>query len=415
MQRKAGEKPGLAYIMAVGMLVLVLLGGIAMVSGRSIRATASLSPSAPYTLLCGFGLGPGPASLLFKARPEPRSPTYELALYSLRSDSPSSDFTCSEQHNSSSLTLVRFPYASAPVSLSFPVQAEAGHWSFYLAVCNVTTEMIKVKYTLTVQGAGNTHLSIEEVGLEDWLFPLCLLYGLIAVYAGYKLVAALWLSEDLEGGLVLMAFALAIEVVAIVFMRIDLGRMEEDGKGWGIFRFFGLFGDLSAQSFILIILLCVATGYYIKSQDFPFPELIIYPALFYLFYLTVLLVGDQLSETHSLRDSGLKGVWGKGEIAGKMGLLGWTLHMAADVKGPGDLQRAMGKIRKICYLAYGNTALGYLCGLAVPAAYSYKVFIVVSRTAAAIAVAWLLSLLGPEDRYRRVQGCGEVLPSSKSE
>lgn len=404
----------MALLMVMGRVVLLLLGVTLLVSGRSTRSTAILNPNSPYVLLCGFGLGPGSGSLLFRAKPESHSP-FHLALYSLRSDSSLPDFTCSEARNTSSLSLVRFPLTAAPVSLSLPEQKSAHHWSFYLALCNITSETVKIKYTLTVKGTGNTHLTVEEVGLEDWLLPLCVLYGLAALYAGYKLVAAFWLSEDLEGGLFLLAFALLIEVIAIVFMRIDLLRLEEDGKGWVIFRFFALFGDLSVQSFVLILLLCVSTGYYLKSQAFPCPELIVYPSILYLFYLTALLVGDQLSEGRTLRETGLKGGWGKLEIGGKMALLGWTLHMAAEMKGMGEMRRVVGKIRKICCLAYGNTALGYLCGLLAAADCRYTVFLLVSRTCTVLAVTWLLSLLGAEEKYQRVQGLSPVLPSSKTQ
>jgi len=400
--------------MVMGRAIVLLLGVTLLVSGRFTRSTAILNPHTSYVLLSGFGLGPGSGSILFRPRPELHSPSYQLALYSLRSDSPLPDFTCSEPHNSSSLSLVRFPLTAAPLSLSLPAQNSSHHWSFYLSMCNITSDSLRLRYTLTVQGPGNMHLSVEEIGLEDWLLPLCVLYSLVALYAGYKLVAAFWLSEDLEGGLVLMAFALVIEVISLIFMRIDLIRMEEDGKGWAIFRFFGLFGDLSAQCFVLIILLCVATGYYIKSQDFPCPELIIYPAIFYLFYLTALLVGDQLSESRGLRETGLKGRWGKLEMVGKLALLGWTLHMAAEMKGVGEMHRVMRKIRKICYLAYGNTALGYLCGLLAAPDCRYTVFLLVSRTCTALALAWLLSLLGIEEKYQRVQGL-PVLPSSKTQ
>ena len=402
--------------MGMAVRVVVLLGVLTLVTGKFIRATAYLAPSsAPYALLTGFSMNPGSGSLQFKARPSASLPSYQLALYFVRSDSSLPTYPCTPPHNTTSLTSLLFPLTSNPVSLTLPSHSSPDHYLFYLAICNTTSDPLRLKYTLAIQGPASTQITIEEFGLEDWLSPLCLLYGLVAAYASYKLIAAFRMSDDLEGGLVLIVFAMVVEVISMVFAIIDIGKMTEDGKGWGIFRFFGVFGDMSAQSFVVIILLCVASGYYIKSTEFPYPELIIYPSLLYLLFLTGLLICDQLSEPYHFRDSSLKDIYGKLEIIGKIGLLMWTLRMVNEIKGASDMRKVMTRIRKICYLAYGNTGLGYLCSRLVPVVLRYKVFVVVSRGTMAAAVVWLLSLLAPEEGYRKVEGCGQVLPSSKSE
>ena len=404
---------------------VVALLMLAAASGRYIRSSATFEGDDKQSLLAGFGTGPGKGVWKFKAKIQKSAatnppPYYDFAIYSLRSDQPLPDFTCAQRHNTSSLHLLTFPLASSSVysdtlTAELPEQVSAWGWRFYLVSCNQTaTETVKVRYTLTLLGPGDTHLSVEDAGMDELQIYLCFFYFLVLCYAVYKFMVSLLSIDDVEGMLVILAFAVVLELLSFVFSIIHYSRAAEDGKGWILFRFFSQFMDVSAYLFILTTFVFVGSGYYVKTREFP-SEMRYLPVLAFLGLSALWMVLDQFEESSALKRSDFRGIYGVFDILTKNAMLLWTFHIISLTSGSGPLilQQFMGKFKVVSALAFGSTGIALLLSLLVPGESRYKAFFLLSRVALGLAVVGFLRLISTEGQYHKIAGKADVLPSTK--